>query len=74
LLSYALGSYPIPNKKSITYKLCKRYRGPWSPGRGNLAVELKDNEKEEANEWVEKMFKEVEGKNYPFQDILDGLS
>ena len=74
LLSYALGSYPIPNKKSITYKLCKRYRGPWSPGRGNLAVELKDSEKKEANEWVTKMFEDVEGKYYPFQDILDGLS
>lgn len=74
LLSYALGSYPIPNKKSIIYKLCKHYRGPWSPGRGNLAVELKDSEKEEANEWVTKMFEDVEGKYYPFQDILDGLS
>lgn len=46
---------------------------PWHPGSGNLAVELSNSEKQEANEWVNRMFVKVEGKYYPFQDFIDYL-
>jgi len=73
LLAYALGSYPFPDKESIVYRLWKSNMKPWHPGSGNLAVELSDSEKQEANEWVNRMFVKVEGKYYPFQDFIDYL-
>jgi len=73
LLSYALGSYPFPDKESIVYKLWKSHMKSWHPDGGNLAVELSESEKQEANEWANNMFKKVEGKYYPFQDFFDYL-
>lgn len=73
LLSYALGSYPFPDKNSIIYRLWKKHMRPWYPDGGDLAIQLSKNEKQEANDLVSRMFEKIEGKYYPFQDIYNNL-
>ena len=58
--AYDYGSYPPQNADSITAQLWVKYMRPWTPGSGNRALRMTEEEKE-------KLIEELK----PFIDALD---
>jgi hypothetical protein len=64
MLSFALGSRPVPHKGSAVYDTHERLNGRWRPGKGNQASKLNEAQRENAMRWVERMYRDVEGDAY----------
>lgn len=63
-LEFALGSHPPPARGSVVHELWKKHCLPWRPGSGNTISSLSENDRQEATQWVKRMFIEVEGETY----------